>query len=74
MWNTVRPVSGAGIWTRVFLIKFTGKTVGLSRIWTQIVGVEGKQADHLTSSATAHFNFYFNVLSSFFIAFGTVPT
>ena len=29
---------------------FTEKTVGFCRIWTRIVGVEGKHADHLTTT------------------------
>ena len=31
---------------------FTEKTVGVSRISTWIVGVEGKHADHLTTTTT----------------------
>ena len=33
-----------------FQHKFYKKTVGFSRTWTRIVGVEGKQADHLTTT------------------------
>ena len=35
---------------------FTDKTVGFSGIWTQIVGVEGKHADRLTTAPNAAAN------------------
>ena len=38
----------------VLFKQFTNKTVELSEIWTEIIGVEGKHADHLTTT-TANF-------------------
>ena len=37
---------------------FTEKTVGVSRIRTQIVGVEGEYADHLTTTTAPSHLFY----------------
>ena len=36
---------------------FRKKTVAFSGIWTWIVGVEGKHADHLTTTTALYLNF-----------------
>ena len=44
----------------LFKHKFKEKTVDISWICTQIVGVEDKHADHLTTTTTARKIKYFN--------------
>ena len=47
------------------------KTVDLSRIWTQSIRVEGKHADHLTTTMAQHRTCY---LINFIPAYHIMPT
>ena len=52
-----------------FKHNFTEKTVGFSEIQTQIVGVEGQHADHLTTTTAPEFIKFshMDVLCSFYL-------
>ena len=41
--------------------KYYRKTVGVSRIQTRIVGLEGEHADHLTTTTALPFDFHLKV-------------
>ena len=46
------PTTASFVYFRSFLQQFKEKIVGFRGIWTEIVGIEGKHADHLTTTTT----------------------